>query len=145
MKTNIKLLLVLLMGILPLHKSFGQGGKQFVRVTNLEKVKGTLYVGWYNDAADFRVNDKAIYRAEIEVNNQLEEIIQFEDIPHGTYAIAVFLDENDDYELEKNFFGIPTEKYGFSNNILPALRPATFEESSFSLSQYETVVSINLK
>lgn len=29
--------------------AFGQGTKQTVRITNLEKVKGNLYIGWYNE------------------------------------------------------------------------------------------------
>ena len=71
--------------------------------------------------------------------------VVFKNIPKGRYAIAVFLDENDNYKLDKNFFGIPKEKYGFSNNVLPSLRPATFEESSFDLQQQETELTINLK
>jgi len=145
MKTKMKILIVLMMGLFPFIKSFSQGTKQIVKVTNLEEVKGTLYVGWYNEPSDFRVNEKAIFRSEIEVSNQSEVVLQFKDIPPGVYAIAVFLDENDNYKLEKNLFGIPTEKYGFSNNILPALRPATFEESAFKLSEQEKIVSINLK
>lgn len=145
MKTKKKLVLALIIGLLPFFKTFSQSTNQIVKVTNLEDVKGTLYVGWYNEANDFRVNEKAIFRSEIEVNNQSEVIIPFKDIPPGIYAIAVFLDENDNYKLEKNLFGIPTEKYGFSNNILPALRPATFEEAAFTLSKEKKTVSIKLK
>ncbi len=145
MKTNMKLLLVPMMVLLSFFESFSQETKQIVKVTNLEAVEGTLYVGWYNEPSDFRINDKAIYREKIEVSNQSEVTIQFSDIPVGDYAIAVFLDENDNYKLDRNLFGIPTEKYGFSNNILPALRPATFEESAFRVSQQEEVVAINLK
>lgn len=144
MKTNMKLILVLL-GLLPFSKSFSQSSKQIVKVTNLEDVKGTLYIGWYNEATDFRVNDKAIFREEIDMSGLSEVTVPFTDIPAGHYAIAVFLDENDNYELDRNLFGLPTEKYGFSNNILPAFRPATFEESSFELSKQERVVSIKLK
>ena len=145
MKANIKFFLILALGLLPFCKSFGQDSKQIVKVTNLEQVKGTLYVDWYNEPSVFRINDEAIFRAAIEVDNQSEVTVQFDDIPPGVYAIAVFLDENDNYKLETNLFGLPTEKYGFSNNTLPALRPATFEESAFKLSNEETIVSINLK
>lgn len=145
MKTIMKLLPVLMMGILPFSKSFSQGGQQIVQVTNLEDVAGTLYVGWYNDPADFRVTEKAIFRQEIAVSNQSVVNIPFDDIPAGNYAIAVFLDENDNYELDRNLLGLPTEKYGFSNNILPVFRPATFEESAFRWSGQVKMVSINLK
>ena len=145
MKRNMKLLIVLMIGALPYSKSFSQSTKQIIKVTNLEDVKGTLYVGWYNAPTDFRMNDKAIYRKELDVNGVEEVTLQFENIPAGDYAIAVFLDENDNYELDRNLLGLPTEKYGFSNNILPAFRAATFEESSFFVSKQESIVSINLK
>lgn len=40
----------------------------------------------------------------------------FEDIPPGTYAMAVIHDENMNGKLDTNWLGIPTEGYGFSNN-----------------------------
>jgi uncharacterized protein (DUF2141 family) len=125
--------------------SQGQDTVQTVKISNLEGVAGDLYVGWYNDATTFRVNEKAIYRSKVEVQNQSEVIVQFKNIPKGEYAIAVFLDENNNYELDRNFFGIPLEKYGFSNNILPAFRPATFEESSFELDLVKIIIDIKLK
>jgi len=125
--------------------SFGQETKQTVKVSNLENIKGNLYIGWYNQSSTFRINEKAIYREKIVVNNQKEITVDFKNIPKGKYAIAVFLDENDNYKLDKNLFGIPKEKYGFSNNILPALRPATFEESLFEINKQYTVINITLK
>ena len=38
------------------------------------------------------------------------------EIPPGTYAIGVYIDENDNEKLDTNFLGIPKEQYGFSNN-----------------------------
>ena len=144
MKTLVKFIVALLLGLLPYLSSIGQSTHAVVKVTNLENVNGNLYIGWYNLPTDFRINDKAIYREKVNVNNQSEIEVEFAHIPTGKYAIAVFLDENDNYELDRNFFGLPTEKYGFSNNVLPSFRPATFEESSFNLNHPETVVSINL-
>jgi uncharacterized protein (DUF2141 family) len=34
----------------------------------------------------------------------------------GSYAVAVFHDENADKEFNRDFLGIPSEGYGFSNN-----------------------------
>ncbi|MDW3194307.1 MAG: DUF2141 domain-containing protein [Cytophagales bacterium] len=144
MKTN-KMLPVLMAVLLPLLKSYSQEIKPVVRVSNIENITGTLYIGWYDEPEDFRINDKAIYREKLIVSNQSEVSVTFDYIPTGNYAIAVFLDEDDDYFLDRNLFGLPKEKYGFSNNTLPAFRPATFEESSFVLSKEEHVVSIKLK
>ena len=145
MKNNKEILLALLSLFLIIGKSFSQGTQQTVKITNLEYVKGDLYVGWYKDPATFRINEKAIYREKIVVKDQAELSVVFKNIPKGKYAIAIFLDENDNYKLDKNLFGIPKEKYGFSNNILPALRPARFDESVFDLNKEEMIIKINLK
>lgn len=145
MNMIFKNLLMLAVGIFASFLSFGQDNYQTVMITNLDNVKGNLYVGWYNQSDDFRVNEKAIYREKVVVGNQKEISIIFKNIPKGKYAIAVFLDENDNYKLDKNMLGIPKEKYGFSNNRLPALRPATFEESAFELTQQNSTIHIQLK
>lgn len=145
MNMILKNSLMLAVGIFAGFMSFGQDAHQTVKITNLENVKGNLYIGWYNQAATFRVNDKAIYREKVVVGQQKEVSVIFKNIPKGKYAIAVFLDENDNYKLDKNMFGIPKEKYGFSNNRLPSLRPATFEESAFELNQQNATIQIKLK
>lgn len=57
--------------------------------------------------------------------------ITFEAIPYGRYAIAILHDENDDMKMNKNFFGLPREGYGFSNNVMGTLGPPSFGKSSF--------------
>lgn len=145
MTPSKKILSLLFSGLFISSMSFGQETKQTVKVSNLENVKGNLYIGWYKDSDTFTINDKAIYREKIAVNNQKEVSVVFRDIPKGKYAIAVFLDENDNYKLDKNLFGIPKEKYGFSNNILPTMRPATFDESAFELKSQDIALTIILK
>lgn len=145
MKVNRRISLTLVVGLFTTLITLGQETRQTIKITNLENVRGKLYIGWYNQSSTFRMNDKTIYREKIMVNNQKEIIVDFKNIPKGKYAIAVFLDENDNYKLDKNFFGVPKEKYGFSNNILPATRAASFEESVFEIKQKETFINIKLK
>lgn len=55
----------------------------------------------------------------------------FEDIPPGTYALAVIHDENMDGKLATNALGIPKEGYGFSNDARAWLGAPSFEAASF--------------
>jgi uncharacterized protein (DUF2141 family) len=55
----------------------------------------------------------------------------FEDIPRGTYAIAVIHDENMNGKLEINWLGIPTEGYGFSNDAKGMIGVPSFSAASF--------------
>ncbi len=57
------------------------------------------------------------------------------DIPPGTYAIKLHVDENENGELDTNFIGIPKEQYGTSNNLLFL----DFEAASFVIDTYEKV------
>lgn len=56
----------------------------------------------------------------------------FEDIPPGTYAMAVIHDENLNGKLDTNWIGIPTEGYGFSNNAKGVLGAPSFSDASFT-------------
>ncbi|MDP3699750.1 MAG: DUF2141 domain-containing protein [Hylemonella sp.] len=55
----------------------------------------------------------------------------FEDIPPGTYAMAVIHDENMNGELDTNWLGIPTEGYGFSNDARGLVGAPPFSAASF--------------
>jgi len=55
----------------------------------------------------------------------------FEDIPPGTYALAVIHDENMNGKLETNWIGIPTEGYGFSNDAHGVVSAPSFAAASF--------------
>jgi uncharacterized protein (DUF2141 family) len=55
----------------------------------------------------------------------------FEDIPPGTYALAVVHDENMDGKLDANWLGVPTEGYGFSNDAKAFLGAPSFSAASF--------------
>ena len=55
----------------------------------------------------------------------------FEDIPPGTYAMAVVHDENMNGKLDTNWLGVPTEGYGFSNDAKGILGAPSFSAASF--------------
>ena len=60
------------------------------------------------------------------------------EIPTGTYAIGVYVDENENEKLDTNFLGIPKEQYGFSNNA-KAFGIPKFEAASFVIDTYKKV------
>lgn len=55
----------------------------------------------------------------------------FEDIPPGTYALAVIHDENMNGKLDTKWLGRPKEGYGFSNDAKGLLGPPSFSDASF--------------
>lgn len=57
------------------------------------------------------------------------------DIPAGTYGIRFLHDENENQKMDFNLFGIPKERYGFSNNVVGFMKAPSFEKTLFSLSK----------
>jgi uncharacterized protein (DUF2141 family) len=58
---------------------------------------------------------------------------RFDGLKPGTYAVAVSHDLNGNRRTDRNFFGIPTEDWGVSNNVRPRMRPPRFEEAAFQV------------
>lgn len=69
----------------------------------------------------------------------------FEDIPPGTYALAVIHDENSNGKLDTNWLRIPTEGYGFSNDAKARLGPPAFSAASFSYDGRSVQLTISLE
>jgi len=64
-------------------------------------------------------------------------------VPEGTYAIALYHDENDNNRCDRNFLGIPREGFGFSNNIKPYFSAPSFKACKFYVSRNRRI-SISL-
>ncbi|MBO9154312.1 DUF2141 domain-containing protein [Chitinophaga sp. GCM10012297] len=116
-----------------------------IKVTNLDNKTGKLYIGWYKDAESFMKPRKTALVKIVEVKDQNEVTVGFDEVPSGTYAISTFLDENGNEDLDLSVIGKPREKYGFSNNVKPAMRPAEFKEAAFTVNGENKTLTIHLK
>ena len=69
------------------------------------------------------------FRQPVEAGNYTKKL----SVPAGTYAIRIFLDLNNNQKLNTNFFGKPTEPFGFSNNPKVHFKTPPFSKISFSI------------
>lgn len=69
----------------------------------------------------------------------------FEDIPQGTYAMAVIHDENMNGKLDTNWLGIPTEGYGFSNDAKGVIGAPAFSAASFPYNGQNLDLTMSLR
>lgn len=111
-----------------------------VEVRNIANKNGKIVIGLYNKDDNTFADVSKFYKSVTLDVYGTKVAYKFKDIPNGAYAIAVFHDENGNGKLDKNFLGIPKEGYGFSNNIRPKLRGATFKESRFVLNGDKKIV-----
>ena len=141
MKKILLSMMVLVLG----SPIFAQNGDVVVKVTGIENDKGLIQIGLYNSEASFPVYEK-VYKGVFPKANKAGVSYTFKNIPAGTYAIAVYHDENSDKELNKNLFGAPKENYGFSNNKFGTFGPPDFKDVSFKVEAGKnTSLSINLE
>ena len=63
----------------------------------------------------------------------------FKDLEPGKYAVVVYHDVNQNKICDKNFFGVPTEGYAFSNNVRPNLSVPSFEDCCFKFQQDRSI------
>ncbi|GHT50489.1 hypothetical protein FACS189440_18000 [Bacteroidia bacterium] len=112
--------------------------KLTIVVSGIEEVEGHLIVGLY-DKENFQ--KKPINGQYVKVDKETMTIV-LEDILPGEYAVSLFQDENDNQKLDTGFLGIPTEKYGFSNNAKGQFGPPSYEDCKFIVDG-DTVIYIN--
>jgi uncharacterized protein (DUF2141 family) len=107
----------------------GETGTLLILVRGFQNTEGSVRVALFNKGDKYPDSDA--YRTSIKEVSANEELIKFEDLPYGDYAVAVIHDVNNDGKLDKNLLGVPTEGYGFSNNALGKYGPPTWMQSSF--------------
>jgi uncharacterized protein (DUF2141 family) len=98
-------------------------------------------MGLFNNATSFPHEGKEFRKINIKVMGN-EESILIDSLPKGTYAIAIFHDENYDNICNLNFFGIPKEGYGFSKNFKPKLFAPVFDDCKF---QIDTICKLTIR
>ena len=113
--------------------------KMTVIVDGFKEVKGKMMVGIFNSDSTFMKKTFRGMMADV-IDTTLEFSLE---LPPGEYALSVYHDLNENSKLDTGIFGIPTEKYGFSNNAKGYMGPPSFEKSKVILTD-SLIVRINL-
>jgi uncharacterized protein (DUF2141 family) len=133
-------LIYLLLFIIPLF-SQEKNNTLKIEIKGMNSSKGDISLALYDKESDFPSITNT-YRSKVQ--NAKDKTIVFEDLKSGTYAIAIYHDENGNGILDKNIFGVPTEKYGFSNNARGKFSYPAYNSACFSLTA-DRKISITLK
>jgi uncharacterized protein (DUF2141 family) len=113
--------------------------KLTVSVSGVISEEGDVHIALYREQDTFPVSGKQ-YKGQVIAAKSNVISGTFTNLKAGTYAIAVFHDLNKNGKLDKNLFGAPTERYGFSNNAR-----STFSAPSFSAAAFELKKDNQLK
>lgn len=137
------LLVALFMGHIS-TAAIAQPGDLTVKLTGISSARGKMMLALFRSADGFpSVHQKAVKIHQVAARTG-EMTIVFPQLPAGTYALAVYHDENSDMVLNTNLVGAPKEGYTFSNNARPKFRAPTFDEAAFAI-KGATQLSLNIK
>jgi uncharacterized protein (DUF2141 family) len=117
-----------------------------VVANGLKDSKGKMFCALYEaaNAKDFPTRpERAAMRTFAPIADKAASCT-FADVKPGTYAVAVFHDEDDNGKLDTGFMGIPTEPTGASNDAHGSMGPPKFEDAQFNYTGGALILKIKL-
>lgn len=121
-------------------------GKITVTIENPRNTKGVMRCSLFATAPGFPGKSPLEGRNLVATTQAGKTTCEFEGVPAGTWAVSVLHDENGNGSLDTGAFGIPTEGYGVSNNVLPTFSAPTFADSRFTTKDGEQrALAVRLK
>ena len=113
-----------------------------IHITGFENSDGVAKVALVNSKKNYSEETPFKgYNFNI-INNRVLKTIT---LPYGEYAIKIYHDENGNDELDTRMFGIPKERYGFSNNARGTFGPPEYKDARFNLDSPEKEMIITLQ
>lgn len=141
----MQLTLLFLVIILNLNSSDSQTfqtARLTVTITNIPSDKGSVRLNIFASKDDFPYKS---YRFVVKPAKAGALEFVLENLPMQEYAIMAHHDENDNEDLDSNFFSLPTEYYGFSNDARSVFGPPSFKSSKFMLDRQHMRISFKVQ
>ncbi len=124
--------------------AYGQAGNAIsVPVNGLRNNNGDVRCGLFNSAATFPKSGQEFQGVVASIANQQATCV-FNNVPPGTYAVALFHAEKGETKMRTGFFGQPEEGYGFSRNATGTMGPPAFNAAAYSYAGGNTSWPVNL-
>lgn len=103
--------------------------------------KGAVMVGLFDKTSAFPQTPLVGQR----VAAGASAVVVFKNLAPGRYALSAYHDENDNRQLDRGMFGIPKERYGFSQDARGAGGPPEFRDAAFELKDADQHVKLTLR
>ena len=119
------------------------GADLTVKVVGLRSDAGNVHFALYDNPATFPDDDGRLRGTNVPITGR-RAIAVFKDLAPGSYAVAVFHDENANGSFDQGFLGLPLEDYGFSNGAPAFLGPPSFEQAKFAVPEKGIGITIDV-
>ena len=138
------LVLLLFQFLLAQNDETEKTGNLTVVITGLENDDGKVLLAVADSRDNYESKSNPYIGLKIKIENR-KAVFVVEDLPYGKYAAKVFHDENTNGELDRNFLGIPTEDYGFSNNVRGTFGPFNYNDAEFLFDHHKLTIEITVR
>jgi uncharacterized protein (DUF2141 family) len=109
-----------------------EDGRITVEISGIKKIAGQMIISLYDKPEGFPNTKNTKETVYVRVESKTVTHV-FSNLRPGDYALAVIHDANSNKKLDKYFFGLPKEKYGFSRNAKGFLGPPSFKKAKITL------------
>jgi uncharacterized protein (DUF2141 family) len=110
--------------------------KLHLQVQEVKAPLGVMRIALYDSEANF-LDFEEVFASKVVPATMGTTTVVIDSLPAGTYAIALYQDQNDNDVMDKNWLGIPTEPLGFSNAQLRTFGPPSFKACAFTITAGE--------
>jgi uncharacterized protein (DUF2141 family) len=132
----------LITNIIMLQSQITTGNTLKLNFELTEQNNSQILVALYNSEENHMSNNP-FKSAQVEVKNGKAEVV-LDVLESGYYSFSYYHDINSNEKLDKNFVGVPTEPYGFSNGEKGRLGPPDFKDCKIYIEK-DTTIKINIK
>ena len=135
---------LIILTLLIAGQQLSEYGDLTVVISGFNNDDGLMKIVLNNSSEDYESQDDDYRRGQGSVKNNVADVT-FWNIPYGEYAIKVYHDANNDDKLNKNFLGMPTEEYGFSNNARGSFGPPSWDDAKFMFNSAKDTLHITIQ
>jgi len=114
-------------------------------IKNLRKVEGNLMIEFYRNVENYTKGQNAFQKLNVPIKDLDQFETTFKDVDETYYAVKVYVDVNRNKVLDKSFFGVRREPYGFTGNADTFLREPTFDEAKIMATKQKNNIIMVLK
>jgi uncharacterized protein (DUF2141 family) len=130
--------------LFPASAYAGQTATLTIKIERVSKNRGDIRLALYTGANWGGENGEPAAGAVVPANPG-ETVVTLTNITPGVYAIKTFQDENRDGKMNFDWFGIPVERFGFSNDARPKFQQPSFDQAKFEIKPGANETTITLR
>lgn len=109
-----------------------------IAVQKVQPRQGRVRICLFDNEKDFL--NRARQCIDVDATGETSVQTTFQQVENGTYAVVVYQDMNSNGKLDRNWMGLPSEPYGFSNNPSTLFGPPSFGKASFSVTKPTSII-----